>query len=340
MRRTLPLVALVPWLAATGPTTAPVDPVARGRQFAQWFLDGNGAAMAAAASPALRAALGPPDPAAPLRDQLLGPGPATPPPAGPAEQVTTVVVRTVVTHDGRSMRLTTTVDADGRVIGFLVRPDPSTEAPSTFLDYQTKAAARLPFDGTWTVAWGGRTVRQNYHAAYPDQRFAYDILIERDGRTHTGDGSRLADFYCYGQPILAPAAGKVVEAVNDLPDNVPGHMDPAHAAGNHVVLDLGGGEYAFLCHLKPGSLKVRAGDAVVAGQLIGMCGNSGEHERAAPARPPADDADVRARGRGCRSSSSGTRPTATPCRGGSRPGASRCGRARARRNERPRGPHL
>ncbi|WP_030623494.1 M23 family metallopeptidase [Streptomyces sclerotialus] len=45
--------------------------------------------------------------------------------------------------------------------------------------------------------------------------------------------------------------------------------------GNHVVLDLGEGTYAMYAHVQQGSLKVRAGDAVRAGQVLGHCGNSG-----------------------------------------------------------------
>lgn len=45
--------------------------------------------------------------------------------------------------------------------------------------------------------------------------------------------------------------------------------------GNHVVLDLGEGTYAMYAHVQQGSLAVRAGDKVLAGQRIGGCGNSG-----------------------------------------------------------------
>jgi murein DD-endopeptidase MepM/ murein hydrolase activator NlpD len=46
-------------------------------------------------------------------------------------------------------------------------------------------------------------------------------------------------------------------------------------AGNHIVLDLGGGRYAFYAHFQPGSLKVKVGDRVTRGQVIGLVGNSG-----------------------------------------------------------------
>ncbi|GGR80237.1 peptidase [Streptomyces aureoverticillatus] len=45
--------------------------------------------------------------------------------------------------------------------------------------------------------------------------------------------------------------------------------------GNHIVLDLGEGVFAMYAHVQRGSLAVRAGDKVVAGQRLGGCGNSG-----------------------------------------------------------------
>ena len=165
-------------------------------------------------------------------------------------------------------------DAQGKISGFTIRPVVK-EAESDFLEYQTQADLRLPFEGEWLVFWGGRTIGQNQHAATRDQRFAYDILIVKDGSSHTGDGTRNEDYHCFGQPLLAPAAGVVVAAVGDLPDNAPGKFDRLHPAGNHVVLDLGNGEFALLAHFRQGTLKVAKGDKVEAGARVAECGNSG-----------------------------------------------------------------
>ena len=167
---------------------------------------------------------------------------------------------------------------EGRITGLLMRPA-RTEAPKLYpsphLDYETKTSLHLPLRGTWDVFWGGRTLEQNYHAAFRDQRFAHDLLILKDGSSHKGDGKALTDYYAYGQSVLAPAAGKVVWLCDSLPDNVPGKMDPAHATGNSLVLDHGNGEFSLLAHLQPHSLKVKLGDMVRAGQVLGLCGNSG-----------------------------------------------------------------
>ena len=164
------------------------------------------------------------------------------------------------------------------LIGTLsVRPDAGAarEAPSAFLEYVPKARFRLPFSGEWLCFWGGRTVAENYHAATRAQRFAYDLVMVRDGKSHAGAGDSLSDYYCYGQPILAPAAGLVVTAVDSLPDQAIGSRDPLHAAGNHVVIDHGNREFSLVAHLQPGSVRVRAGKRVNTGDVLGLAGNSG-----------------------------------------------------------------
>jgi hypothetical protein len=169
-------------------------------------------------------------------------------------------------------------DATGRIAGLFVRPDPDApreEYKSPFADYQTKTPLRLPFNGEWTVFWGGRTLAENYHAFTHDQRFAMDVLIVKNGSTHADGGKTLADYYCFGQPVLAPAEGTVAWAQDSLPDNQPGHMDPAHATGNSLVIDHGNGEYSLLAHLQRGSLRFKVGDHVPADALVGRCGNSG-----------------------------------------------------------------
>jgi hypothetical protein len=165
-------------------------------------------------------------------------------------------------------------DAQRRISGFQIRPEPQP-APSPYLDYQTRAPLRLPFDGEWFVFWGGRSIEQNYHASVSDQRFAYDFVILKDGRSFSGDGTREADYFCWDKPVLAPATAKVVAVERLLADNPPGIMDAANPAGNHVILDLGEGEYALLAHLKANSIMVEKGDDVSKGQRLGSCGNSG-----------------------------------------------------------------
>jgi hypothetical protein len=137
-------------------------------------------------------------------------------------------------------------DPDGKIAGLAVRPIPKAFA-STKLDYVTKTELQLPFQGEWFVFWGGRTLAQNYHAVSKSQRFAYDMLIMKNGESHTGDGSKLTDYYAFGQDVIAPAAGTVVWSCDSLPNNDIGKTDTAHPVGNGVIIDHGNGEFSRIC---------------------------------------------------------------------------------------------
>lgn len=166
------------------------------------------------------------------------------------------------------------VNAAGQIALFTVTPD-ILEAAERLATYQTKAAVHLPFAGAWFVATGGPDPAHNRHASNPAQRYAYDFVIQRGGVTHRGDGRRNADYFAYGQPVLAPVSGTVVVKVDGVPENVPGQMNSYDIAGNYLVIDAGHQEWVLLAHLQPHSSHVEVGQHLVAGQEVGLCGNSG-----------------------------------------------------------------
>jgi murein DD-endopeptidase MepM/ murein hydrolase activator NlpD len=73
----------------------------------------------------------------------------------------------------------------------------------------------------------------------------------------------------------------VKSALGSLPDQAPGSLpDPSAITldtvdGNHVVLDIGGGNFAFYAHMQPGSVRVKVGDRMRRGQVLGLLGNTG-----------------------------------------------------------------
>lgn len=176
--------------------------------------------------------------------------------------------------EGIAIEITWAYTKDGLIKGFSIRPK-STEAPSNYLDYHSKTHLRLPFDGTWTIFAGGRTLATNHHAVAKNQRFALDIAIAKEGKTHINEGKLLTDYYVWGKEVLAPAEGRVVVLADGLPDNEMGTTDKENVAGNYLVIDHGNGEYSFLAHFQNGSFEVKEGDAVKAGQVLGRVGNSG-----------------------------------------------------------------
>lgn len=166
-------------------------------------------------------------------------------------------------------------DKDGQITGMTIQPDPKTLAPSEYVDYQTRTTLRLPFRDDTLVFWGGRELANNQHASVSNQRYALDLLMTREQRSFSGEGRRNEEYFCFGRTVSAPAAGRVVVQLDAVDDNVPGQMNRKELLGNHVVIDHGNGEFSLLAHLRRGSVVVRQGEKVSAGQAVGECGNSG-----------------------------------------------------------------
>ncbi|MFE9040606.1 M23 family metallopeptidase [Streptomyces sp. NPDC007818] len=115
---------------------------------------------------------------------------------------------------------------------------------------------------------------------YVPQRFAIDwYKVGEEGQTWEGDPTRLDSYLSYRQPVVASAAGRVVQVQDGLPDQTPPVTPPVppieDTVGNHVTVEVEPGRYLLYAHLKPGSLKVREGDRVESGQVLGQIGNSG-----------------------------------------------------------------
>lgn len=113
--------------------------------------------------------------------------------------------------------------------------------------------------------------------------FAIDWIRETNGSIFTGDGSKLSDSPYYGTPIHAVANGIVVSAINNRPEVPPNTStaqnqtlhNPADYSGNSVIERIGPDQYATYAHMQPGSVRVKAGQRVKGGQVIGLLGNSG-----------------------------------------------------------------
>ena len=178
-----------------------------------------------------------------------------------------------------TMSLIIALDAQGKIAGLRIAPPQQQPTPKNSKRNQTKLA--LPFNGEWFVFWGGDTALQNYHQDVPNQRFAFDILkIGADGKSHKNDGKKNEDYYAFGQEIIAPGNGIVTYVVDGVHDNIPGEMNRIFVPGNLVVIKHAEGEYSLFAHFKQNSIRVKVGDKVTKGQIIGLCGNSGNSSEA------------------------------------------------------------
>jgi len=147
--------------------------------------------------------------------------------------------------------------------------------PASLENTTPSVTVRLPANETIRVAWGGDSITTNYHAAVPDQRWAYDLVIEPN---YFSGSENLEDYSCYGVPVVAPIDGVVVSAHDGEPDETPSVVSNNFEAptGNHIMMRIEEtGTYLVIAHLKNGSVAVETGDVVEEGQVIGECGNSG-----------------------------------------------------------------
>jgi murein DD-endopeptidase MepM/ murein hydrolase activator NlpD len=165
----------------------------------------------------------------------------------------------------------------------------------------------FPLRGEWVAVQTPAERVPSHGTDQLGQRYAYDFLrIDRQAKGwkfYPASGLRyyiagvpLADCYGWAEPIHAPFTGSVVAAYDGWPERNPVHLfrdlaavlknglvfNPTkpdgltRLAGNHIVLKMPGRNvFAFIAHARAGSLRVRTGDDVQAGQHIANVGHSG-----------------------------------------------------------------
>ena len=120
------------------------------------------------------------------------------------------------------------------------------------------------------------------------QRFAIDWFRLDDGN-HSLRRAQIAlpstvddDWVGYGSDVLAVAEGVVVDARDGIPNGKPlapmaepEDLTARTLYGNFVVLKIAPGVYAHYAHLQLGSLRVRTGQRVGRGTVIGLLGQTG-----------------------------------------------------------------
>jgi hypothetical protein len=143
--------------------------------------------------------------------------------------------------------------------------------------------------GNWFAANGPGNTSGHRRAQIPveghpaiAQRFAIDyVIVDSAFKTYRGDAKKNESYFAEDQDAIAVADGIVASTKDSIPENIPGATSRAvpitmeTVGGNFVILDIGNGRYAFYAHLRPGSLRVKAGDRVKRGAVLGKVGNSG-----------------------------------------------------------------
>ncbi|GAA1865726.1 M23 family metallopeptidase [Actinomadura bangladeshensis] len=164
---------------------------------------------------------------------------------------------------------------------------------------------RSPVRGRWAAVNSPADKVPSHGTHELGQTYAIDLVHVPDpGRPWTPLrrwplAARPETFPAFGQDVLAPADGVVVQASGRQRDHWSRNSWPGllyllvegmlfrqllslltlsggrFVVGNSVTLDLGGGVYAVFAHLRRGSVRVAKGDRVRAGDVLGEVGNSG-----------------------------------------------------------------
>ena len=171
----------------------------------------------------------------------------------------------------------------------------SVPAEVTPAVYQQKTRLIVPVRGATLWAYDGPDYLSHHRRldltdpmnhdllklAHNSQRYALDLVVlDAKDQAWQGDMSDKKSWAGFGVPIVAPADGTVLEAVGDLPDDIPYDEDammknPVLMEGNHLLIDHGNGEFSVMAHFQQGSLTVKKGDRVHQGQVIGKMSRSG-----------------------------------------------------------------
>jgi murein DD-endopeptidase MepM/ murein hydrolase activator NlpD len=169
--------------------------------------------------------------------------------------------------------LNISVDKYSKINGLLVKPFKENNVPKL---ERNITQLILPFKDEWTVIWGGDTKELNYHVESEAQKNAFDLVMTNDkGNSFRTDGRTNEDYYAFGKELLAPCDGEIVLVVDGVKDNTPGTLNPIYVPGNTIIIKTANNEYLFFAHFKQHSIVVKQGQKVKQGQLLGLCGNSG-----------------------------------------------------------------
>ncbi|MBC8506635.1 MAG: M23 family metallopeptidase [Anaerolineales bacterium] len=173
----------------------------------------------------------------------------------------------------------------------------SSENKLKVVNHKSKNEYIFPVRGRWLVA--GAPSLHSHHRWGILEEFALDLAkMGQGGLSHSDNGTKLAQFYAYGEPIYAIGDGLVVSTRGDMEESDTNLQQPEESAevyfermleyqqallakgfsfalGNHIVIQHAHDEYSRYVHLQHSSVRVQIGDRVSHGQQIANLGHSG-----------------------------------------------------------------
>ncbi len=157
------------------------------------------------------------------------------------------------------------------------------------VQYKNENQYTFPLKGAWIAI---NTFDNPYeHRRMNSQEFGFDLGQLDENMVFIPPKGNKNEFFCFhGKEVIAIADGEVVDTFNEIPENPSaGELLPEDkmreiinkfgyiplAAGNFVVVRHSGNECSFYAHLIPNSIKVKKGEKIKQGQVLGLLGNSG-----------------------------------------------------------------
>jgi hypothetical protein len=169
----------------------------------------------------------------------------------------------------------------------------SLESARLVIRHETVTVLNTPLRGDGWVAMNGLGTSSHHRLSYlavngktvVPQRYAIDwVKLGKDGKAFQDSAGANNNYIGYGAEVLAVKEATVEETRNGLLELPPfeasktGSVSFENSVGNHVVLNLGNGRFALYAHLQPGSIRVKKGQRVRAGQVLGLLGSSGNSD--------------------------------------------------------------
>ena len=174
----------------------------------------------------------------------------------------------------------------------------SSSVTITPVEFRAKTRLQLPLKGRLLVHDGhdfyshhrrfnlGHPFLKEIKVTHNFTRYASDLcVVNEQGELRRNQSNANTDWYGFGATVYAPGAGRVLRVRGDSPDNINGEStftldefrkDPTMPAGNFIIIDHLNGEFSLMAHLKQGSVIVREGMMVRAGQPLAEMGVSGD----------------------------------------------------------------
>lgn len=193
-------------------------------------------------------------------------------------------------------------------ISFLTTSNPDTAHSALVKDlhYQNKIiAVDFPLRGIWITPNTPATKVPSHGTSSFGESYAVDFVMIPDNDPlkkpyrksffrYLFQGLDLSDFYGWGQTIYSPIKGEVVTVVDSVKERNPVRIvddianmfkvtrdftrhnaSPDSVAGNYVLIKHSDDLFVLLAHLKKGSIMVKSGQKIQAGQPLGQLGHSG-----------------------------------------------------------------